>query len=405
MDLKRKLPNHCLIACCLAFLLCNSYQANSQEELVSPPAKTLTNFQFSLLSGGIVILKATLDNFKDSLNFVLDTGSGGISMDSLVCDKYKLTTVNSDRLVRGIAGMKYVQFTNDHSLHLPGLSIHDLDFHINDYEILTAAYGVPIHGIIGFSFLRRYIVKLDYDIHKIEVLSPGTFKYPKGGYLMNPQFSTLPMHYGTIKDGNEASAKLFLDTGAGLCILLNDAFVTDSSILHKKRKIFQTQAEGLGGKKDMLLTVLREVRLGPYRFRSVPAYIFDDEFNVTSYPVLGGLIGNDILRRFNIILNYPEQQIHIKPNSHYIDSFDYSYTGLGFYDMNGAITITDVIKNSPAEEAGFMEGDIIVGVENNFSNNILTYKNMLQVPRKRIIVYIMREGKLENIELSIKSIL
>ena len=372
---------------------------------MSAPAKTISRFDFSLLSGGIVIVKATLDDFMDSLNFVLDTGSGGISMDSLVCAKYNLITVNSDRLVRGIAGMKYVQFTNDHTLHLPGLSIADLDFHINDYEILTTAYGVPIHGIIGFSFLRRFIVKLDYDVNKIEVLSPGTFKYPKGGYLMNPQFSTLPMHYGTVRDGNEASVKLFLDTGAGLCVLFNEAFVADSSILHKRRKIFPTQAEGLGGKKDMQLTVVREVRLGPYRFRSVPAYIFDDEFNVTSYPILGGLIGNDILRRFNVILNYPEQQIHIKPNSHFVDSFDYSYTGLGFYDIDGAITITDVITKSPAEAAGFKEGDIIVGIDNNFTNNILTYKNMLQVPRKTVIVYIMREGKLENIELTIKSIL
>lgn len=405
MLLKRNLQYHCTAFVFFILLFCKTLPASSQEELIAPPAKTITSFQFTLLSGGIVILKATLDDFKDSLNFVLDTGSGGISLDSALCARYKLPTVNSDKLVRGIAGMKYVQFANHHSLHLPDLSVHDLDFHINDYEILTTAYGVPIHGIIGFSFLRRYIVKLDYDLLKIDVLSPGTFKYPKGGYLINPQFSTLPMNYGIIKDGNEANAKFYFDTGAGLCVLLNDAFVADSNILHKKRKIFQTQAEGLGGKKDMQLTVVKEVRLGPYRFRSVPAYIFNDEFNVTAYPVLGGLIGNDILRRFNIILNYPDQQIHIRPNSHYVDSFDYSYTGLGFYDLNGAITITDIVKGSPAEAAGLKEGDVIVGIENNFTNNILSYKNMLQVPKRTLNVYIMREGKLESVVLTVKSIL
>jgi hypothetical protein len=95
--------------------------------------------------------------------------------------------------------------------------------------------------------------------------------------------------------------------------------------------MYATQAEGLGGKTDVQLSVVRELKIGPYRFHNVPAYVFNDEYNVTNYPVLGGLIGNDILRRFNVLLNYPQQEIYIKPNKHFLDSFDYSYTGLGFY--------------------------------------------------------------------------
>jgi len=57
----------------------------------------------------------------------------------------------------------------------------------------------------------------------------------------------------------------------------------------------------------MTLTVIKEIRVGPYKFRQVPVHIFDDEFNVTSYPLMGGIIGNDLLRRFNMIINYPEK--------------------------------------------------------------------------------------------------
>ena len=64
----------------LALLL--SIKAFSQEEFVQPQAKLLTKFSFTQLSGGIIILRATIDDNKDSLNFVLDTGSGGISLDS-----------------------------------------------------------------------------------------------------------------------------------------------------------------------------------------------------------------------------------------------------------------------------------------------------------------------------------
>ena len=128
-------------------------------------------------------------------------------------------------------------------------------------------------------------------------------------------------------------------------------------------------------------------------------------YGVTNYPVLGGLIGNDIWRRFNVFINYPQQEIYIKPNNHFLDSFDYSYTGLGFYLIDGAITVTDIIKDSPAEKAGFEQGDIILGIGNNFSNNIQAYKVLLQNAKTRMNVVVMRKGQPRVIEIRIKSIL
>jgi hypothetical protein len=391
-----------LLSFILIFL---SIKLFAQEEFVPPPAKFVTTIPFTQLTGGIMILHATFDDYKDSLNFVLDTGSGGISLDSATCDYYKLPVIPTDRIVRGIAGMKYVSFANDHTLHLQGVTIDKLDFHINNYDILSSAYGMHIDGIIGYSFFRRFIVFIDYDNQELKVYTPGTYKYSKGGYLLKPQFSTLPMQMADIADNKNVLAKFYLDTGAGLCLLMNDDFANDSAVFKKKRKMYLTQAEGLGGKTDMQLSVVKEIKIGPYRFRNVPAYVFNDEYNVTNYPVLGGLIGNDILRRFNVVLNYPQQEIYIKPNKHYLDSFDYSYTGLGFYLINGAITVTDIIKDSPAEKAGFKFGDIIIGVEGNFSNNIQSYKVLMQNAKAKLRVVVMRDGQPQIIFIKVKSIL
>lgn len=389
----------------LVFLSLLSNKATAQEEFVPPASQFITDIPFTLLTGGIIIVHATLDDFTDSLNFVFDTGSGGISLDSSTADYYKLKLVPSDRIVRGIAGIRNVSFANNHTLRMPGVSVPNLDFHINDYEVLSSAYGIRIDGIMGYSFLRRFIVAIDYDEQVIKVYVPGTYKYPRGGYLLKPQFSTLPMQVAGVRDHSNVSGKFYLDTGAGLCLLLNDDFAEDSTIFKKKRHMYLTQAEGLGGKTDMQLSVVRELRIGPYRFRNVPTYIFSDDYNVTNYPVLGGLIGNDILRRFNVVFNYPMQEIYIKPNKHYLDSFDYSYTGLGIYLINGAITVTDIIQGSPAEKAGFKVGDIVLGVEGNFSNNIQAYKVLLQNARSRLRIMVMRNNSPEIIFLKVKSIL
>jgi Aspartyl protease len=220
------------------------FSLKAQEEFVAPQSHLLTKFSFTQLSGGIVIVKAQVDDSPDSLNFVFDTGSGGISLDSTTAAALKLSLKMSDKTIRGIAGMRTVEFAYNHTLRLPGLVTEHLDFHINDYDLLTSVYGIKIDGIIGYSFLRRYIVMIDYDKQLIEVFTPGTIKYPRGGYILKPDFSTLAMQHAMIGDEREINGKFIFDTGAGLCFLLSKDFVDDSVFIKKKRKYYATQAEG-----------------------------------------------------------------------------------------------------------------------------------------------------------------
>lgn len=374
----------------LFLVLLGTQTAYSQEEFVLPECKLITKLPFSQLSGGIIIIKAKLDNYPDSLNFVLDTGSGGISLDSFTARELKIPLIKTEKTIRGIAGLKKVDFAMDHSLNFVGLTVDHLDFHINDYELLTSVYGVRIDGIIGYSFLRKFVVKLDYDIGKIEIYTPGSYKYPRGGFLLKPNFTTLPHQMAVIQDGREILNRFIFDTGAGLCFLLSRDFVEDSSLFKKNKKFYTTQAEGLGGKKQMELTTVKSVKIGPFKFRNVPVHVFEDSYNVTNYPLLGGIIGNDILRRFNVVLNYPEQSIHIKPNSHFTEDFDYSYTGLGIYLIDGEIRVIDIVKDSPGDKAGFKEGDVIFSVESNYTKNIQIYKNLFQNALGRIKVIVFR---------------
>lgn len=391
-------------SCIAIALFCLAIAGIAQEEFVPPQARLLTRFPFAQLSGGIVIVKAQIDNFPDTLNFVFDTGSGGISLDSTTADYLKLHTVKTEKTIRGIGGIKTVDFSNDHTLKFPGLQTAHLDFHINDYDLLTSVYGVRIDGIIGYSFLRKYIVRLDYDNLVIEVFSPGTFKYPRGGYLLKPNFSTLPLQSAVIADERAVFSRFIFDTGAGLSFLLSKDFVDDSLVFKKNRKFYPTQAEGLGGKRQMSITVAKEVKIGPYKFKRVPVHVFEDEYNVTSYPLLGGLIGNDILRRFNVILNYPEQSIYLKPNSHYLEAFDYSYTGLGIYLIDGEIRVIDIMPGSPGDKAGFLPGDIIFSVETNATKNIQSYKNMFQNSIGKVRVVVFRDQKPLVLTIDIKDI-
>lgn len=378
-------------------------KVEAQEQFVDPPSKLISSFPFKLLTGGVILLKAKVNNYPDSLNFVLDTGSGGISLDSNTVAEFKIPVVESGKTIKGIGGIRKVSFLYNAVLKLPGLEVDRLNFHVNDYSLLTSVYGIKIDGIIGYSFFSKFIVNINYDSLLIKVFSIGEYKYPSGGHILNPMFTALPIQTMRFTDKKKFYNRFYLDTGAGLNFLLSEQYVVDSNVLKKRRKQpLLTQAEGVGGRTNMRITIVDEVKLGPYRFRKVPTYLFKDENNITNYPYLGGLIGNDLLRRFNATFNYVKQEVHIIPNSHYRDDFDYAYHGLSLYYIDNQIVVDDVIPGSPADKAGFIKDDVILALNNDISNNIQVYKIMMQEIGVKMNFVILRNGK--ALQLSMKPI-
>lgn len=389
----------------ILFLLLLPVMVMAQEEFIDPPGRQLTKIKFVQLTGGIIIIKAKLDEFSDSLTFILDTGSGGISLDSTTVSRLSLQPSEPERIIRGIGGTRKVGFLRNRTLKINGLEIDSLNFHIVDYEVLSALYGEKIDGIIGYSVFSRYIVNINYDTQEVAFWSNGTIKYPRGGYMLRPRINTLPLSSARVADDRGVGFNYLIDIGAGLTALFSQDFMDDSSFLKPKRPKYMKQGEGLGGKVDLYLTVIKELRIGPYKFRNVPVNIFNDEYNVTSYPMLGGLIGNDIFRRFNCILNYDKREIHLLPNSHFRDPFDYAYSGIELYLIDGKIITGEIPKGSPAYNAGIKQGDEVLGINNRLGLSIRDMKHELQSATGNVKMIIKRNDELMIINMKVINIM
>jgi predicted metalloprotease with PDZ domain len=69
------------------------------------------------------------------------------------------------------------------------------------------------------------------------------------------------------------------------------------------------------------------------------------------------------------------------------------------------VLIGDVAEKSPAEKAGLKEGDMVVAIDKNFSQNLQQYKYTLQNLKGRVKIIISRNNQLIEVDLKVKTIL
>lgn len=361
-----------------------------------PSSTPLTRVSFLQVTGGVIIVQAQLAPFSDTLQFIFDTGSSGISLDSATASYLNVKPSYDGLLIRGIAGVREVAQLRNQTLTIGGLRTDSLDFYINDYSVLTSIYGVRIDGVIGYAILSRYIVSIDYEKQSMEWFTSGPFDYPRKGILIKPKINRLPAYPLTIQELQTKNYPMLIDIGAGLNLLFSERFAKEAGVLDPSRKSWITSGEGIGGQIELRLTLLRSLRIGPYRFKKIPVTIFDDSNNVTNYPHWAGLIGNDLLRRFNIIINYPAAEIHLRPNRFFYDEFDYGYIGMELYLIDGHITIGFVASGSPAQEAGLEVGDEIIAINKTVGGKLDAYKAELAHAEKNVSIIYKRNEKMET---------
>jgi hypothetical protein len=93
-----------IILCLLLYF--TVFICHAQERYYEKPAKYITRFPFKQLSGGVILVEARFNDLIQPFHFILDTGSGAISLDSSTVVEFNITHVTSVRSVSLIAGIR-----------------------------------------------------------------------------------------------------------------------------------------------------------------------------------------------------------------------------------------------------------------------------------------------------------
>lgn len=238
-----------------------------------------------------------------------------------------------------------------------------------DYFRFEEYAGIDVQGILGSDFFRRFVVKINYSRHVISLYDPQYWEPPGKAYVRVPIEVNRNKPYISARvqfhKDTTLQLRLLIDSGASLALLLN----TDShpGLELPEQVIPSNLGAGLGGFIQGYMGRIEELGLQSFTFREVISQFQDASFFVdTTYSAgRNGIIGNDVLSRFTIIIDYNKEQAYFEPNRSYNDEFEYDRSGL-FLAATGAglnkYIVYGVIPGSPAASAGILTGDEIVKV-------------------------------------------
>ncbi|UCE23482.1 MAG: hypothetical protein JSU74_09265 [Candidatus Zixiibacteriota bacterium] len=177
-------------------------------------------------------------------------------------------------------------------------------------------------GIIGWNLFGHYIVKIDYDqqvilLHDTSYVPEATDWHEIPIELRKD----LPFLEAKVEvvEGEEVSILCYIDLASGdaleLLVKPEQKFTLPATLVPRNL------GTGLSGDINGHSGYSYKLSLGPYDLHNVATAFAPAEVR-SKQEGADGILGNDSIRRFNVIFDYPHQRLLIKPNKAFDTPFE-----------------------------------------------------------------------------------
>lgn len=417
---------------------------------ISENDKEFESIPFSLVNN-MVVVSAEINGTK--LSFLLDTGVKKTMLFNLkIEDSIQLKNVNKLKLKGLGEGSTINALTSSgNSFKMKGIINPSLSVFVitDDLFDLSAKMGMDIHGIIGGDLFRDFVVKINYGNKKLTLYKPGTYDlskckgcetFPLDFYNNKPFIDVVVQNHL----GKEFSVKLLIDSGGGDSLWLFPHSNPDIVIGDNYFEDFL--GRGLSGDITGKRSRIKKLKIGSFEFENATVSYPDSTsiVRVHANKDRNGTLGAEVLKRFQVIMDYSNNRITLKKIGRYFNApFLYNKSGIELVyggeilvkehrqfkrvetNQAQAKNITDIfytygltykpsykISNirhgSPAHLAGLLENDIILEVNGKPAYSIEMEEIIYLFSSKddkKIKLLVDRRGEHLRYEFYLKSIL
>ena len=332
------------------------FQILDNKKKIEIPFKQINNLAFIDLKINEVNLTFLLDTgVAETLLFSLENKD--ISFENV--EKVNFTGLGGSTYVEGIKSTKNTLKLNkefidkDHTIYI----VLDEEFNFSSHV------GIPVNGIIGYHFFKNQPIKIDFERHVITVYNEKFFnekklkKFEKLPISIEGQKPYLVTEVQQSKDF--FPAKMLVDLGNSDALWLFPNRIPHFN--YNRPNIDDFLGRGFNGDIYGKRSRIHAVKLGKSTLNEPIASMPSEESVKSMNFAKGriGSIGSDILKRFTIVFDYPNNNLYIKKSKTVKDPFKFNMSGLDI-KHDGMKWESDLVKVDSPKPKESSKNDINV---------------------------------------------
>ncbi|MEZ5357296.1 MAG: PDZ domain-containing protein [Candidatus Zixiibacteriota bacterium] len=277
------------------------------------------------------------------------------------------------------------------------ISFPGVEFYDQEAIVMPSSSGASTKwsGSIGQvcgCFLKHFVVDINFTDGIITLIPPEKFVFADTGMAVD----LIPNGDGSwtipatveLEDGRIINRNLSLDLGYNNALEMSVG--GEYNITLPANAIKTSLGFGLLGEILGHVGRVSSLTIGDYKLDNMlTSFVSEESAAVNMHDTWLGL---DLMRRFNIIFDYPHQKMYFTPNRDFNEPFEYDMTGMKTIPTReGDWRIVSIVyPDSPASEIGLQVGDKVLSIDG---------KPAASYDIHELIPLFRREGKMVELEI------
>ena len=280
----------------------NDSSSHPKRNTAPPEESPEVTVPLVLDDSGSIAIDATI-NRTESVRLMLHTGVSSASLTNAAAEKLPGMTWNSQEKISSWGGDAEARVSVKNQLQIGDILLGDVTF----TEVERAASGTD--GKVGASQLGTRFIEFDFDQTTIRLFNELPDRMHDYQSLPITVRDGLLFVTATLKIGDKQLKHPFMiHTGFGGTILLDDEFVDGNRLNQLLPRLGGRELQdSLGNKILTTQSEIEQFKIGSIELSNVAVELFDVSLGRQKISV----VGVDVLRRFNFVIDFDQQRLLI----------------------------------------------------------------------------------------------